>query len=808
MGQPSWIGQTLGGRYQILEVVGQGGMSSVFKAKDPNLQRIVAVKLIHPHLSTDPKFIVRFEEEARAVAQLRHPNIVQVYDFNHDQGVYYMVQEFVPGETLQARLRRLNSAGRRMSVEETIRYARDILNAMGYAHQRGMIHRDIKPANIMLDVQGQGILMDFGIVKILGGETHTATGAVVGTAMYMSPELIRGEPPDERSDIYSLGVTLFEMMSGHPPFEAESAMTLMMMHLNDPVPSLQTLRPEVPEDMVAAIQKSLAKDRTARFGSAAELSAALKRILDRLEGGLPYSATEIDESPLSPEPKPGAVVTGAAVVAAAAAATPAPLVETPVRPASSGSGAAASVASGAAPAVYPTGAGTQSESPAAGAAGTMAETPAAALAGTMAETPAGGAVVPPGSSPGGATAGAGAGGSPPTTPPGAGAGSESKRNPMLLYAILGVVGILILIIGGIWIGSNMNSNGGDGTAVSVLPGDATQTQENTPEPSATEEATATITPTPTETQPPTPTATLTALPLREPPPGQKFVRINGITVNASNQYEVAYETFEYTEAWGSEHVHFFFNTVPEEQAGMPGSGPWELYGGPRPFTVYTPAQRPANASAMCSLFAYPDHSIEPGSGTCYPLPDQVVLTALQDTVCRSNPVADAQVTADLPQWEMLLVKGRTTNSRWWNIQNPLDLNATCWASIDNTLVTGNLGSVPVADPTPEPGAAGAYTVQIAGISLDAQYNYVVEYETTGFTEAENSLHIHFFFDTVPLDQAGVPGDFANWIVYYGPRPFIEYNLADKPQAATQMCALVANPDHTVVQGTGNCFNLP
>ncbi len=779
MSRPSWIGKTLGERYQILEVVGQGGMSAVYKAKDPNLQRIVAVKLIHPHLSTDPKFIIRFEEEARAVAQLRHPNIVQVYDFNHDDEVYYMVQEFIPGETLQARLQRLNTAGRRMPVEESIRYASDILNAMGYAHQRGMIHRDIKPANIMLDVNGKGILMDFGIVKILGGETHTATGAVVGTAMYMSPELIRGESPDERSDIYSLGVTLFEMVSGHPPFEAESAMTLMMMHLNDPVPNLQSLRPEVPEDMVMAIQKALSKDRTARFGSAAEFSAALKRILDRLEGGLPYSATQIDNSPLTPESAPMAGL-AAAGLASARPGEPATAGGAP------GQGAPAAASS---------------------AGGTLAETPAAAVAGTMAEPPLGQAAVPPVSTGSGTAAGAGSGSPPPATPSAAAAASGSKRKPMLMYAILGVLGILILVIGGIWIGSKLGGNEANPPGIGVLP-EVTATQENTPEPSPTVEASATITPTPTETQLPTPTATLTALPLREPPPGQKFVRINGITVNENNQYQVEYETFEYTEALPGEHVHFFFNTVSEAQAGNPGSGPWILWGGPRPFTQYAPSQRPQNASAMCSLVANPDHSIQPASGTCYPLPDQVVLTALEATVCRSAPFADAPVTNDLAQWAMLLVKERTTNSRWWNIQNPLDLNATCWASIDHTFVSGNIGSLPVVDPTPEPAGAGAYTVAITGISLDAQYNYVVTYETTGFTEAENSLHVHFFFDTVPPDQAGVPGDFSNWIVYYGPRPFTEYNLADKPETATQMCALVANPDHTVVQETGNCFPLP
>jgi eukaryotic-like serine/threonine-protein kinase len=277
--QPSWIGRTMSGRYKIEAMLGQGGMSAVYKAMDPNLKRVVAIKLIHSHLSTDPSFIQRFESEASSVASLRHPNIVQVYDFNTDNSVYYMVLEFIPGETLQDRLRRLSETGRQLSVEEVIKYTANISDAMGYAHQRGMVHRDIKPANIMLDVQGQAILMDFGIVKILGGEGHTSTGAVVGTARYMSPEIIRGEVADHRSDIYSLGVTMYEMLSGRPPFVADSAMTLMMMHLNDPIPDVRNFRQDIPADLVKILERCLAKDRNDRYQSAAELSADLRRVL-------------------------------------------------------------------------------------------------------------------------------------------------------------------------------------------------------------------------------------------------------------------------------------------------------------------------------------------------------------------------------------------------------------------------------------------------------------------------------------------------------------------------------------------------
>ena len=287
-----WEGKVLGGRYQIEALLGQGGMSAVYRAKDPNLQRTVAIKLIHPHLSDNLEFVQRFESEATAIARLRHPNIVQVFDFNHDGDLYYMVLEFVAGETLQSRIKRLNAAGRHLPLRDALRYTDDICKAADYAHQRGMIHRDIKPANVMLDVNGNAILMDFGIARILGGQAHTATGAVLGTALYMSPEQIQGLHPDARADIYSIGVMLFESLGGHPPFEADSAMTLMMMHLNDPVPDLANLHPAVPAEVKEIVNRALEKDRNKRFQSAAEMSAALGHAL--------ISLPAVETTPLPP----------------------------------------------------------------------------------------------------------------------------------------------------------------------------------------------------------------------------------------------------------------------------------------------------------------------------------------------------------------------------------------------------------------------------------------------------------------------------------------------------------------------------
>jgi serine/threonine protein kinase len=286
MSSSRWIGKTLGGRYQIEALLGQGGMSAVYKATDPNLNRAVAIKLIHPHLSDVSEFVDRFREEANVVAQLRHPNIVQVFDFNRDGDDFYMVMEFVAGETMRDRLNRLNKAGDQMPLVDIMNYAINITSAIDYAHRRNLIHRDIKPANVMLDLQDQAILMDFGIAKIMGGPQFTATGATIGTALYMSPEQIRGERIDERSDLYATGVMLFEMIGGQPPFQAESPTTLMMMHLGDPVPDLNRLRPDCPAELKAVVNKALVKAPDQRYQHAADMSAALRQALSALQRSL------------------------------------------------------------------------------------------------------------------------------------------------------------------------------------------------------------------------------------------------------------------------------------------------------------------------------------------------------------------------------------------------------------------------------------------------------------------------------------------------------------------------------------------
>ncbi len=306
MSRPNWIGQTLGGRYKIESLLGQGGMSAVYQGTDPNLRRTVAIKLIHGHLTGDPEFVRRFETEAAAVAQLRHPNIIQVYDFNHDDGTYYMVLEYLPGETLHSRLRRLGQSGQALPAPEALAIATSIAEAIDYAHKRGLLHRDIKPANIMLNPSGDAVLMDFGVAKILGGASHTATGAVVGTAQYISPEQVLGQQPTERSDIYSLGVTLFEMIVGRAPFEADSAMTLMLKHVNEPVPNIKDLKPETPAGLVAVVERAMAKYPAQRYQSAGEMAQALRAVQRALEADAARPTERIPtRSAVGPTPSSG-----------------------------------------------------------------------------------------------------------------------------------------------------------------------------------------------------------------------------------------------------------------------------------------------------------------------------------------------------------------------------------------------------------------------------------------------------------------------------------------------------------------------
>lgn len=276
-------GTTLG-RYQILEPLGQGGMATVYKALHPALERIVALKVIRAGFAEDPEFLERFTREARAVARLVHPSIVQVFDFDQDGGRYFMAMQHLEGGTLKDKL--VGASGRgRLPRAEVHRVTNDVAQALGYAHRRGIVHRDVKPSNVLFDAEGRGVVSDFGIAKILGGAQLTQTGVGIGTPEYMSPEQAQGLPVDERSDLYSLAVMAYEMLLGRVPYTADTPMAVIFAHVRDPLPLPSSLDPRVGLATERTLMRALAKDPSARYATAPDFADALRAAIAEDDGG-------------------------------------------------------------------------------------------------------------------------------------------------------------------------------------------------------------------------------------------------------------------------------------------------------------------------------------------------------------------------------------------------------------------------------------------------------------------------------------------------------------------------------------------
>ncbi len=297
------IGSTLG-QYRLMEELGKGGMASVYKAYQPSLDRYVAIKVLHPFVATEEEFVGRFHREAKAVAALRHPRIVQIHDFGSKDDLYYMVMEFIEGQTLKDRLEELKDSGWLMTMEEACHIAEQVADALDYAHRRGMIHRDVKPANIMLTSEGEAILTDFGLARMVEGVRYTRTG-VVGTPDYMSPEQGQGLEIDGRTDIYSLGVALYEMLTGRTPYVADTPLAIVMMHIQEPLPQPRLVNPAIPEEIEQVILKATAKDPKARYERAKDMARALKKSfqawLAAKREGSPYATAFLEQEQLLPE---------------------------------------------------------------------------------------------------------------------------------------------------------------------------------------------------------------------------------------------------------------------------------------------------------------------------------------------------------------------------------------------------------------------------------------------------------------------------------------------------------------------------
>jgi serine/threonine-protein kinase len=269
------LGSTLSGRYRLEARIGAGGMSTVYRALDETLQRRVAVKLMNRDVASDSDQLERFRREARAVAQLSHPHIVGVIDTGEDEGRPYIVFEFVEGETLKERIRRQG----RLPIAEAVAYAIEIARALGAAHARHIVHRDVKPQNVLIDEEGSAKVTDFGIARTLEEEGLTADGRVLGTTDYVSPEQALGHAVTGQSDLYSLGVVLYEMLIGEVPFRGENQVAVAMKHVREELPDVQRMRPEVSSALAAVVETATAKRQEHRYADDAELIADLEDVL-------------------------------------------------------------------------------------------------------------------------------------------------------------------------------------------------------------------------------------------------------------------------------------------------------------------------------------------------------------------------------------------------------------------------------------------------------------------------------------------------------------------------------------------------
>ena len=256
------VGELIAGRYELEKLVGSGGMSNVFRAHDRLLERTVALKILHEQYTRDEDYVERFRREARAVAQLAHPNIVTVIDRGEQEGRQFIVFEYIDGENLKE----LSNRGP-LEVREAIGLVLQVGRALSFAHERGLVHRDVKPQNVLLNEDGQAKVTDFGIARSLDVHGVTQTGTVLGTSDYIAPEQARGQKVDPKTDIYSLGVVLYELLSGEVPFSGDNFVAVAMRHVNEPAPSVLDRRPDCPARLDLAIQRAMSKEPEDRFDS-------------------------------------------------------------------------------------------------------------------------------------------------------------------------------------------------------------------------------------------------------------------------------------------------------------------------------------------------------------------------------------------------------------------------------------------------------------------------------------------------------------------------------------------------------------
>ncbi len=613
------------GPYQIVAPLGEGGMAAVYKAYQPSMERYVAVKVLPRQLAESAEFIARFKREAHMLAQLQHPHILSVFDYGQAEGYTYIVMPFIQSGTLADIL-----TVRRMSLPEIRRTITQVGDALGYAHARGMIHRDVKPSNVLVDERGNCLLTDFGLARMTEGSSSklTSSGAIMGTPAYMSPEQGTGSPLDGRSDIYSLGIILYEMVTGQVPYSAETPIAIVFKHIQDPLPPVRKIAPDLPEEIELVLLKSLAKKPVDRYQTAEDFVQAIQSAIPT------HSSAASKTAPSAP------------VQTLVAAPPPRPVTTTPPP-------ASASYTS------YPVKETAQASYP-------RYQTP---LPSRPVQRPV----------------------SQPPAP-------VKKRNISLwILAIIAVFGVCGAGVLAVIVGADYYKNIQIAPSPTSAPVEATLTVTSIPATvTIAAESTATTTPLPPPTELPLP-------PIIPPPPGAKFSRINGIKLNPQNQYVVDFETFEFTPTGTGMHVHFIFDTVRPEDAGMPGKGPWSMYNGGSPFTGYGPANRPKDAALLCIMVANPNHSVLPMSGNCFPLPDMPTATARENTACLDSPTETGKLIATFGAGMASRLLGFSSDKAWLSIQNPergpgTNRPLTCWVPINSSLIGGDASQLPTINP--------------------------------------------------------------------------------------------------------------
>jgi eukaryotic-like serine/threonine-protein kinase len=303
--RPPQPGDLIADRFELEELVGTGGMSTVFRARDLQLDRLVAIKILHERYVDDPEYLERFRREARAVARLSHPNIVTVIDRGDDGGRQYIVFEHVEGENLKELVTRTGRLPPRRALELVI----PVADGLAFAHERGLVHRDVKPQNVLLSSEGEIKVTDFGIARSLDVEHGvTQTGTVLGTSEYLAPEQASGEPVSPATDEYSLGVVLWELLTGEVPFTGENFVAVALRHVNEPPPSLREQRPDLSPRLAAAVERALAKDPARRFPSMSALATELRACLAELDRATPVeddaALTQVSPAVSPPVPAP------------------------------------------------------------------------------------------------------------------------------------------------------------------------------------------------------------------------------------------------------------------------------------------------------------------------------------------------------------------------------------------------------------------------------------------------------------------------------------------------------------------------